>query len=31
MNKGAAIPILAMKIYRGRGVTAALILNISTR
>jgi hypothetical protein len=31
MNKGGAIPILATKVYRGRGVTAALILNLSTR
>ena len=30
MNKGVAIPILATKVHRGRGVAAALILNLST-
>ena len=31
VNRGIAIPILAMKVHRGRGVTAPLVLNLSTR
>jgi len=31
LNKGTAIPVLAMKVYRGREVTAPLVPKLSTR